>query len=400
MVQTASHSEHRTLILCAALAGACGGSGEEGLDLDEAGGAMAVSGTGATSGGSSPVSTPAGGNRSAGGGSSTSLGMSSGAGGEGDSSRAGSMNSGAGATGGTTTVGACGSDVSVNHTPFGCEFAWGANGDQGNRSNYLDFITTWVGYEWSQGREGDCDGCGLAGDLENSDAVAVYYAYFAGYALPDCNQQPNNNLCTDGARWIKQNRSRYIGLYEEYARRTYAVTPSKGVVWLLEGDFVQYTYEEQNDPFTMQELGDLAREVVCAIKSNEPNAIVAMNHSGWISNELTDEFWNAMPLDIMDMVWTTGVGNNDGFIEAAGEPGYYNAQTATYAYLHELTGKPIWVDTSFGISQMDDSWTGIGADELNARIAEGVIAANVTEPPNDYQSRISRLSGQLDGVCE
>ena len=40
-----------------------------------------------------------------------------------------------------------------------------------------------------------------------------------------------------------------------------------------------------------------------------------------------------------DLVWTTGVGNNGNFIESAGAAGYYNAATATYPYVHTLTGK-------------------------------------------------------------
>ena len=170
------------------------------------------------------------------------------------------------------------------------------------------------------------------------------------------------------------------------------------MVWLLEGDFVQYTYEEQSQAYTQQELGELATDIVCAIKSNAPNAVVAINHSPWISDELAVEFWNAMPLDLTDMVWTTGVGNNDGFINESGSPSEYNATSANYAYLHQLTGKNILVDTSFGASQQADSWSNNQAGTLNERIGEGVIAANVTDPPNDYQSRLNGLS--LNSTCQ
>ena len=62
-----------------------------------------------------------------------------------------------------------------------------------------------------------------------------------------------------------------------------------------------------------------------------------------------------------DLIWTTGVGNNGGYLETAGAPGYYNAATATYAYLHQLTGKNIFVDTSYGASAMSDSWSNLTA---------------------------------------
>lgn len=328
--------------------------------------------------------------------------------GDGGSEQGGSQGSGgsdapAAGTGNSdpVTVSGCGTEVTVNHSPFGCEFAWGANGNQGNRASYLDFITMWVGYEPHNGNPNGCDGCGLAEDLASTNAMAVYYAYFAGYALPDCNQTSGSNLCTDGARWIKDNRASYIQMYANYAQRTYQASPNKGVVWLLEGDFSQYAVDDrQTDPFSMQELGDLAREITCAIKENAPNAVVAINHSAWLADDVTNDFLNAMPLDIIDMIWTTGLGNNNGFIPENTNSNSYNGATATYAYISNLTGKPIWVDTSFGLSQADDSWSGLDAATLNQRIAEGVIAANITEPPGDYESRVQNLRGQLSSVCQ
>jgi hypothetical protein len=88
-----------------------------------------------------------------------------------------------------------------------------------------------------------------------------------------------------------------------------------------------------------------------------------------------------MPLAISDMVWTTGVGDNAGFISAGNNAKGYNGETARYDYLHELTGKRIFVDTSFGASQQADSWSRNSASTLNERIAEGVsnsAGANVS----------------------
>ena len=105
-------------------------------------------------------------------------------------------------------------------------------------------------------------------------------------------------------------------------------------------------------------------------------------------------------LDIIDMVWTTGVGNNAGLINLGADTMEYNATSARYSYLHELTGKTIFVDTSFGPSQQADSWSNNTADVLNDRIAEGVIAANVTQPPTDYQTRVTTLAPNLDSTCQ
>src|SRR5690606_2062331 len=179
-------------------------------------------------------------------------------------------------------------------------------------------ITTWVGYEYTQGRPDDCDGCDLVRELAPTDASVAYYAYFAGYALPDCNLSGPPNLCSDGAKWIRDNRETYIDLYASYAEKTYETSPNKGVLWLLEGDFVQYTYEDQAERFTMRALGELAREIICAIKGSAPNALVGMNRSTWISNSQAYDFWSEMPTELMDFVWTTGVADNDGYFERGG----------------------------------------------------------------------------------
>ncbi len=95
-----------------------------------------------------------------------------------------------------------------------------------------------------------------------------------------------------------------------------------------------------------------------------------------------------------DMVWTTGVGNNKGFLESGTTSSTYNAATATYAYLHSLTGKTILVDTSAGASAAGDSWSTASLSDINARVAEGVIAANITgTAPSGLQSNISNLAG-------
>ena len=182
--------------------------------------------------------------------------------------------------------------------------------------------------------------------------------------------------------------------------QTRAVWQTKPLVWFLEGDFIQYTEASQSSPLTMAELGQLAADITCAIKTNMPNAVVAMNHSTWNSNEETNSFWCEMRRADLDMVWTTGVGNNGNFIEAAGTASYYNAATATYPYLRTLTGKTIAVDTSYGASSMSDSWSNQTAAVLNNHIMNGVVGVNIANnPPSNYQTLVSGLAPQLMSTC-
>jgi len=94
------------------------------------------------------------------------------------------------------------------------------------------------------------------------------------------------------------------------------------------------------------------------------------------------------------------VPDNQGFFEFGTDGSSYNQRTATYRYVHELTGRPILVDTSFGLSAMADSWSTASPSLLDTRIADGVIAINVATTSAGYQSAIEGLRGQLSGVCE
>jgi hypothetical protein len=100
------------------------------------------------------------------------------------------------------------------------------------------------------------------------------------------------------------------------------------------------------------------------------------------------------------MAWTSGAANvSGGFFTSGTTASSYNGKTATYAYLHTLTGKKIFVDTSFGASAMGDTWSNSPASTINARIADGVIAADVTTPPSNYSSAVNSLEPSLSMVC-
>jgi len=280
------------------------------------------------------------------------------------------------------------------------ELMWGTNYN-GNEAPDLNFISTWVGYEHTQNRAYQCDGCRIAGKLANTNTYAVYYAYFIGFALPDCNVQPEGgNLCTHGAQWVRNNYAYLLGLYRDYAAQTYNASPNKSVYWLLEGDYHQLTTSSQINPLSLTELGQLAADITQAIKNSAPNSKVAMNHSTWLSNEETVAFWKAMPLDQLDFVWTTGVGNNNGYFNSDTNSSSYNGYTARYDFISALTGKKIFVDTSFGLSQAKDSWTTLSADTLRSRIKEGIFSINVTTAPKNYKNKINTLAPQLRKGCK
>jgi hypothetical protein len=303
------------------------------------------------------------------------------------------------ASGGASSQGNCGT---LNTQPLGCNFAWGGP-NSNDAASTLDFVSTWVGYEARGGLDGACDGCRTAGQLTTSKATLVYYTYFIGYqanlmgGFGDCNvdMSDGHNLCSDGAQWIRDNRALVVSMYANYARKTHEQSPNKPVIWWLEGDYVQYSYAKQSNPLSMAELGSLARDITCAIKSNMPNAVVGMNHSPWISNDQANAFWSAMPLDVLDLVWVQGPGNTGTLVNS----GDYNATTANYTWLKTKTGRPIMAETSYAGSGQDDRWTTAGVTNINQRIQEGVIAVLVNKPSSNYASTIASFSG-ISSVCQ
>lgn len=292
--------------------------------------------------------------------------------------------------------------------PFGCKFGWGRDNSGSVTANaYLQFLSYWVGSEVkADGSITSCSACGwLSGQLASTNVIPAFYAYFIGFyghanGLADGNQTPNGpNLTTGGGALIKANRSKVVQMYAWYAQQTAKAWPNKPLVWLLEGDFVQYSASSQSSPLTYAELGQLAADITTAIKTSMPKAIVAIDHSTWSSNDVTNRYWAAMDAANYDLVWTTGVGNNNGFFDAKETSTTYNAATATYAYLRDMTGRKILVDESAGLSQASDTWSNQPAATINVRIAEGVIAANVTGAPSNYQANVTALQAQLAPTC-
>jgi hypothetical protein len=308
---------------------------------------------------------------------------------------------------GGASPGKCGS-TTLQKYPFGCKFAWGIADPGGALTSYsyLQFVSYWVDSSISaSGAYTVCNGCNwLTKNVANTNLIPAYYAYIIGFlahanGIVDGNQTGSKKLTTDGAALVKANRAAIISAYAWYAQKTAAVWPTKPLVWLLEGDFIQLADAGQSSPMTMAEVGQLAADITCAIKSNMPNAVVAMDHSTWNSNDVTNSFWGAMKNVNYDMVWTTGVANNKGFLESTATSSSYNAATATYSYLHTLTGRSILVDTSAGASAASDSWSTASTTDLNARISEGVIAANITgTAPTNLQGNLGTITPSLNGI--
>ncbi len=357
------------------------GSGGSGSGGTATGGATA---TGGTSGRGGTGGTATGGARSGG---------ASGSGGSGGSTGAGGASGAGGSPGDSGTSSTCGTGTTPASNPFGCTFAWGVNG---NPASYLQFASAWAGYNIPASGVFGSNGFDSGNWLKSfTTAVPAYYAYIIGYyghanGLQDGNVNPGGPNLTNGMGPLLLgvdnaacpsgticDQNLMVKAYAWYAAQTYAAY-KKPVIWLLEGDFIQYSVEGSSSGLSYAQLGQLAAQITLAIKCNDPPAVVAIDYSGWISSSQLTSYIGGIDTAMAalgtsyDMIWTTGQGSS-------ASPG-----TSTYANLHTVTGKPILVDESFGLSAAGDSWANQSAATINARIAGGVVAANITTSTPSY----------------
>jgi hypothetical protein len=296
--------------------------------------------------------------------------------------------------GGISSTCATGTTPAAN--PFGCTFAWGVNG---NPTSYLQFASAWAGYNIKADGTFPSNGFDSGNWLKSfasTTAVPAYYAYILGYyghanGLQDGNVNPGGPNLTNGMGPLLLGvlnaacpqgticaDNLMVKAYAWYAAQTYAAY-KKPVIWLLEGDFIQYSVEGSTSGLSYAQLGQLAAQIALAIKCNDPPAVVAENYSTWISTSQLNSYIGEMNTAMAalgtsyDMIWTTGKGTS---ANAGG--------SETWAALHTLTGKPILVDESFGLSAAGDSWANQTAATINARIAGGVVAANITTATPSY----------------
>ena len=124
-----------------------------------------------------------------------------------------------------------------------------------------------------------------------------------------------------------------------------------------------------------------------------PNAVVAIDQSSWNDDATTNSFWGAMTNVNYDMVWTTGVGDKQRVLRERHDQLDLQCQDGDLRLPAQAHRADFLVDTSAGASSAGDSWSTAGLTNLNARIADGVIAANITgTPPNGLQTNITGLA--------
>jgi hypothetical protein len=272
----------------------------------------------------------------------------------------------------------------------------------------LDFFTPgWMGLADTFDQGYVCDHTKAGGAFEGK--VPVIVAYVSAFyvkrhhgGMCDCNVSTcgqvdgkPNDLCHFGAQHIKADLSKIVDVYKNYAKG-YASCfgTTKPIIFEMEPDWYQYTINEQTSPMTRAEAASILKQYVLAIKESLPNAYFSIDISPWVDDngETNGQSWYSN----FDMSLFTYINTSGGSTLGANAK-IRSDNLMTWAGVRGVTKKGILADTGYGANGVsaghDANWD--SSDNLNARIADGVISISQYNPKNDWAATIKSVRSQL-----
>jgi len=404
----------RVALICVALSPIGCGSGA--ASDGGAGGQPSAAGT-ASSAGTAGTTANSGGS-GAGGGSAG--GGSAGSGSSGSGNQAGSNAGGApvGGAGGTVGGGGGGGgsggavNLPMNQVFSQCRLHFGTIDAKAKEHpeliQELDFFTpSWMGQSDTFDQKYVCDEAKPGAVLGKQVPIVVAYvsAFYVKRhhgGLCDCNVNScgqmdgkPNDLCHFGAQYVKQDAQAIVEVYKKYAEgyaNCYGTT--RPIVFEMEPDWYQYTISEQSQPFTKAEAGELLGQYVSAMKQALPNAYFSIDISPWVDDNgaTNGKDWYSH-FDLSKFMFA----NTSGGSTLGADAKIRSDNKMTWAGVGQVTGKTILADTGYGANGIsaghDPNWD--DANNLNARIADGVISISQYNPKADWASTISGIRSQL-----
>ena len=272
-----------------------------------------------------------------------------------------------------------------------CRFNFGCKAGTGNFAE-VDIIAqyTWQG----TGLEGDI--AQMLGDCKNSNKTPALYMYVIAKSsgLGDCNT--GGGLCSAGANYIRNNKDKIRNIYKSYAssiKNTFGTT--EPIILFMEPDYFQYAQpgSQGGNPLSFSEAGEFIEECVDIIKAELPNAYVSLDLSPWIADQgVANQWLNALPLAKVDFM------NTSGGISQAGSNMIKSENKLSWSAVHDITGKCIFADAGYGVggggTGHDAAWDDV--NNINNRIANGVMGIIQFSPKGDWGNTIKSISGQLN----
>jgi hypothetical protein len=323
-----------------------------------------------------------------------------------------SGNGGTASSGGSGGSGGSGTTVPTNKVFSQCRLHFGTIDTKAKENAALipelDFFTPgWMGLSDTFDQKYVCDEAKEGAVL--GKLVPVIVAYVSAFyvkrhhgGLCDCNVSgcgmvdgKVNDLCHFGSQHIQADLPAIVNVYKSYAQgyaACYGTT--RPIIFEMEPDWYQYTDPNQNDPMTKEEAGKILAQYVDAIRSALPNAYFSIDVSPWVDDngETNGKDWYSH----FDLSKFTFVNTSGGSTLGANAK-IRNDNLMTWAGVSQVTGKGVLADTGYGANGVsaghDANWD--SAENLNARVADGVVSISQYNPKSDWANTIKGIRSQL-----
>ena len=164
--------------------------------------------------------------------------------------------------------------VKATGYPFGCSLAWGINDTSKAPPSFVNFVSDLIGSEPQGGLGGAYNGCqsikrtGRRTEFRSTTRTSSRFK--------DTTRALAIATSTAAATSAPTERSSFETSDRPFCRstpttpRSHQVWPTKPLCGYLKPDFIGYTGKSQQNPLSLTELGQLAGDIICAIKSNMP----------------------------------------------------------------------------------------------------------------------------------
>jgi len=204
-----------------------------------------------------------------------------------------------------------------------------------------------------------------------------------------------NDLCHFGSQYIQQDLAAITNVYKAYAQGYAACFgTTRPIIFEMEPDFYQYTGNTQGDPMTKEEAGKIIGQYVAAMKQHLPNAYFSIDLSPWVDDNGTTQgkdWYSHFDLSLFTFA------NTSGGSTLASNTKIRSENLMTWAGASQTTGKGILADTGYGAAGVsaghDANWDNV--NDLNARLADGVISISQYNPKSDWANTIKSIRSQL-----
>ncbi len=316
------------------------------------------------------------------------------------------------------------SSLFVHHPGFDpCRFNFGAGWQAAHEDSAfyagLDYISVWLGdndfFNAFEKRMFDV--------TRQVNATPMIYAYVIAefgkdHGLVDCDTKENGeyvspNHCTDGAELIRNYfQDSILYRYREYARGfrehiEFSVAQDPDTVqfiWLIEPDFYQYSesgsvqaskavdhggFAQNGGGIPDSMMGVYFSQIVDTIKAYLPASKIAIDISPWVLDQ--EAWYSNFDLSKVDFASTSG-----GRTAASSEK-IRSGNIATWKGISDLLNRPVLADAGYDAGGYGTGYNKAWgyANNLNARIADGVIGVTQMDPDSLYHIRTSIVRSEL-----